>query len=179
MVAVDDILIHPRDRDLIVATHGRSLYALDGIQLLERWNARSLTDSVQFAPPRPAWEWYRRTLGGRWGQRNFLAKNPPFGAWFDYFLPRDLDDDVTIAVTDSAGHKIRSLTGPKDAGFHRVVWDLVAGEPRTRIGRREWLDQPRYVRPGRYTVTLTAARAKPVTYPLEVRAVPGTERSEP
>jgi photosystem II stability/assembly factor-like uncharacterized protein len=179
MVAVDDILIHPRDRDLIVATHGRSLYALDGVQLLEHWNERSLVDTVQFTAPRPAWEYYRRTLGGKWGQRDFVAKNPPFGAWFDYFLPREVEDGVSIAVTDSAGHAIRSLTGPGEAGFHRVTWDLVAGEPRTRIGRREWLGQPGYVPPGSYKVKLTAGKAKPIEHSFDVRAVAGTARSEP
>ena len=178
MVAIDDILIHPRERDVIVATHGRSIYALDGAQLLEQWNARSLTDSVQFAPPRTAWEWYPRTLGGKWGQHDYLAKNPPFGAWFDYFLPRELEDDVAIAVTDSAGHPVRSLTGPATAGFHRVVWDLVGGDPKNRIAHREWDGQPGYVRPGRYSVKLSAGKAKPVDQPFEVRAVPGSRRTE-
>jgi photosystem II stability/assembly factor-like uncharacterized protein len=178
MVAIDDILIHPRERDVIVGTHGRSIYVLDGTQLLEQWNARSLVDTVQFAPPRPAWEWYPRTLGGKWGQREFLAKNPPFGAWFDYFLPRELEGGVAIAVNDSAGRTVRKLTGPGEPGFHRVVWDLVGGEPRNRIGRREWDGQPVYVPPGRYKVTLTAGKAKPIEHALDVRAVPGTQRSE-
>jgi photosystem II stability/assembly factor-like uncharacterized protein len=178
MVAIDDILIHPRERDVLVATHGRSVYALDGVQLLEQWNARSLVDTVQFAPPRTAWEWYARTLGGKWGQHDFLAKNPPFGAWFDYFLPRELEGGVSIAVTDSAGHAVRTLAGTGEPGFHRVVWDLVGGEPRTRIGRREWDGQPVFVPPGTYTVKLSAGKAKPLERALEVRAVPGSRRSE-
>ncbi len=173
-VAIDDILIHPRERDVIVATHGRSLYALDGIQLLEQWSPAALSDTVRFASPRPAWACYARTLGGKWGQRNFLAHNPPAGAWLDYFLPRELDGSVSIAIADSAGHAVRTLAGPGAAGFHRVVWDLVAGDPRTRIGRREWLGQAQFVPPGRYKVTLTAGKAKPVARALEVRAVPGT-----
>jgi photosystem II stability/assembly factor-like uncharacterized protein len=179
MVAVDDILVHPRDRDLLIATHGRSLYAVDGIQLLEQWNARSLTDTVQFAKPRPAWEWYRRTLGGKWGQRDYVAKNPPFGAWFDYFLPREIDDPVSISITDLQDHAIRTLTGPAEAGFHRVTWDLVAGEPRSRIGRREFAGQAPFVPPGRYKVKLTAGKAKPIEHEVEVLVVPGVTRSEP
>ena len=41
-VAVDDILVHPRDLDLIAATHGRSLYVIDDIRPLEE-----LTPEVQ------------------------------------------------------------------------------------------------------------------------------------
>jgi photosystem II stability/assembly factor-like uncharacterized protein len=176
-VAVDDIAVHPRDRDLLVATHGRSLYVLDGIQLLEGWNARSLTDTVQFAAPRGAWAYYPRTLGGKWGQRDWLGKNPPFGAWFDYFLPREVEGGVSIAVADSGGVALRTLTGPGEAGFHRVVWDLVAGDPKDRVRRTEWR-QPQYVGPGRYKVTLTAGKAAPIARTVEVKAVPGTYKTE-
>lgn len=177
-VAVDDIRIHPRERDLIVATHGRSLYVLDGIQLLEQWNARSLSDTVQFAPPRRAWAYYPRTLGGRWGQRNFLGANPPFGAWFDYFLPREVEGGVSIAVTDSAGGAVRTLSGPGTPGFHRVAWDLVAGEPRDRVRRDEWPGQNEFVPPGSYKATLSAGKAAPRVNTFEVRALPGVYKSE-
>lgn len=177
-VAVDDILIHPRERDVIVATHGRSLYVLDGAQLLEQWTPRALADTVTFASPRTAWSFHPRTLGGRWGQGAFLARNPPAGAWFDYFLPRALDGGVSITVSDAAGRAVRSLDGPGEAGFHRVVWDLVAGDPKQRIGRREWAGQPARVPAGRYKVTLRAGAAKPVEREFAVRALPGITRTE-
>ncbi len=176
-VAVDDIAVHPREHDLIVATHGRSLWVLDDIGLLEHWSARAATDTVTFAAPRPAWAYYPRPLGGKWGQADWLGKNPPFGAWFDYFLPREVEGGVTIAVADSAGRTVRRLTGPGRAGFHRVVWDLVPGEPRDRIPRAEW-PQPEYAAPGHYRVTLQAGKSRPIERQLELRAFPGTYRSE-
>ena len=135
-VAVDDILVHPRERDLIVATHGRSLYVLDGIQLLEEWtpaalvglgDVRDTANRVGLLAPHA-----RRQVG----PARLLAKNPPFGAWFDYFLPRELEDGVSIAVTDSAGHAVRTLEGPGEPGFHRVTWDLQAGDPKNADRRR-------------------------------------------
>ena len=42
-VAVDDILIHPRERDLIAGTHGRSIYVMDDITPYEHWSARVLS----------------------------------------------------------------------------------------------------------------------------------------
>src|SRR5262249_9410559 len=45
-VAVDDIVIHPRARDLVIATHGRSVYVLDDVAPLERWSPKALSDSV-------------------------------------------------------------------------------------------------------------------------------------
>ncbi|MFN8586999.1 MAG: glycosyl hydrolase [Candidatus Eisenbacteria bacterium] len=171
-VAIDDIHIHPRDRDLVLATHGRSLYAVDGIHVLEALTAGAVNDTVTFAAPRKAWVYETRTLGGKWGQRQWLGKNPPKGAWFDYFLPRDLDGGVSLTVKDSTGRVVRSLTGPGKAGFHRVVWDLAPGEAKDRIARGEWFGQP-YVRPGRYSVALTAGKAAVRERSFQVEALPG------
>ena len=177
-VAVDDIHTQPRDLDLVVGTHGRSMYILDGVQVFEEWNARTLSDTVSFFTPKTAWAWHRRGIGGKFGSDDFSAKNPPFGAWLDYFTPRELEGGVSIAIADSAGREVRTLSGPGEAGFHRVVWDLTAGDPKTRIPRTEYSGQPPLVKPGRYRVTLTAGRARVRTQWVEVRAVPGTYLTE-
>jgi hypothetical protein len=134
---------------------------------------------MTFAPPRTAWAYYPRTLGGKWGQRDWLGKNPPFGAWLDYFLPRELEGGVSFAIADSAGRAVRTLEGPGAAGFHRVVWDLQAGDPKNRIHRDEWGGQPRYVDAGRYKVTLTAGKAKSIERMLAVRHLAGSVRTDP
>lgn len=178
-VAVDDILVHPRERDLVVATHGRSLYVLDGIQMLEDWGRGAPGDSVRFAPPRRAWGYYPRPLGGRWGQADFLGANPPFGAWFDYFLPREVEGGVKFTIADASGRTVRTLPGPGTPGFHRVTWDLHALDPRERIQRDEWPGQHPFVPDGTYRITLAAGRAAPRVRTVEVRAVPGSLRPEP
>ena len=35
-VRIDDILVHPRDNDLIVGTHGRSIWIIDDITPLQQ-----------------------------------------------------------------------------------------------------------------------------------------------
>jgi hypothetical protein len=177
-VAVDDIAIHPREHDLVIGTHGRSLWVMDDILPLEHWTARTPTDSVTFFPPRGASAYYTLGLGGIWGNRMFRAKNPPFGAYFDYYLGVDFDDGVSITVADSSGKAVRTLHGPGTHGLHRVTWDLQAGEPRERIGRPEWGGQPLFVPPGPYKVTLAAGEAAPVHRSLEVRHAPGTADGE-
>jgi len=177
-VAVDDIHIQPRDLDVVVATHGRSLYVLDGAQCFEEWSPRALQDTVTLFTPKTAWAWHKRSLGGKFGSDEWSAKNPPFGAWIDYFVPREVEGGVSIAVADSSGKAVRSLTGPGEAGFHRVVWDLTAGDPKLRIRRSELSGQPPLVRPGRYKVEVRAGRSAPRSASLEVRAIPGTYLSE-
>lgn len=172
-VAVDDILIHPRERDLIIGTHGRSIYVLDGIQALEQWSPSVPADSVTLFVPRAATAFYPRSYSAS-GQRPFFAKNPPFGAWFDYFVSTELEGGVSLAVADSAGRAVRKLTGPGTVGFHRVAWDLQPGEPNQRLERTEWNGQPAYVRVGRYTVTLSAGQIREQKQSFDVRQVPNT-----
>jgi hypothetical protein len=115
-VAVDDIQIHPRERDLVIGTHGRSVYVLDDITALEGWGDGVLRDPVTFFPPRGATAYLHRTIGGVWGQRMFTAKNPAFGAYFNYFVSKWTGDGVSITVADSAGQTLRSLSGSGTPG---------------------------------------------------------------
>ena len=101
-VAVDDILIHPRDRDLIVGTHGRSLYVLDDITALEHWTPAVTRDPVTLFAPRPATAFRYRTMSGQWGQRRFSAKNPAFGAYLNYFVKAYDGEGVTLTIADSS-----------------------------------------------------------------------------
>jgi photosystem II stability/assembly factor-like uncharacterized protein len=171
-VAVDDIQIHPRERDLVIGTHGRSVYVLDDITPYERWTDGVLSDPVTFFAPRPATAYLHRTIGGVWGQRAFTARNPAFGATFNYFVREWTGEGVSLAVADSAGKQLRTLTGPGTPGLHRVSWDL-QGEPKERIGRPEWNNAPEFVKAGRYTVTLTYGKSQPIKRTVEVRVAEG------
>jgi hypothetical protein len=72
-VRVDDILIHPRDRDLIVATHGRSIWIMDDITPLEQMKPPTDTTSVVLFNPRPAIMWKNDSSASR------SAANRDFG----------------------------------------------------------------------------------------------------
>ena len=177
-VAVDDILIHPRDRDLIAGTHGRSIYVLDDITPLEQWTAEAARAAVTLFAPRPATAFYARTSSGEWGQRRFSAKNPAFGAAFTYYVKEWTGDGVSLAVSDSAGKTVRKLTGPGTPGLHRVTWDLQR-DPKERLRRSEWGDQPEFVPPGTYSVELTYGKTPRQKRPLLVRHAPGTTDPAP
>ena len=171
-VAVDDIAIHPRERDLVIGTHGRSAWVMDDISPLERWTARALSDSITVFAPRPATAFYFRPLGGLWSQRIFSANNPAFGASLNYFVKQDTGEGVSITVADSAGRTMRKLEGPGTPGLHRVVWDLQE-DPKQRIARPEWSDQPEFVPPGMYTITFSYGNLEGIKRTLEVKHAPG------
>jgi photosystem II stability/assembly factor-like uncharacterized protein len=124
----DDVLVHPRDQDLVLATHGRSFYVLDDISALQQ-----LTDDVIAKPehifrPRPAILWDEDKLtwhGG--GDERFRAKNPP-DAVLSYYLKSVASGPVKLQIVDGSGAVVKELDGSREAGIHRVAWDLHKSE---------------------------------------------------
>jgi photosystem II stability/assembly factor-like uncharacterized protein len=124
-VPIYDIAQHPRDNDLILGTHGRSIWILDDLTPIQQagkvpGNRHALFDL------RPARQFNR--AHDRWwmaGDRKFYGTNPPFGAIMNYRLAGNAKD-VRFTVRDGSGAVIRTLHGgiPTSPGIHRVVWDL-------------------------------------------------------
>jgi len=181
-VPVRDIQIHPRDNDLLVATHGRGLYILDDITPLQHVHDAIRTETELF-DLRPATRWTIWNKDGNLGQGVWKAPNPPTGAIIDYYLKSDQKDPVTITIADKSGKTIRTMTNaPKTAGVNRFVWDLRYDGPRPSQsaagGRRGGDLDPEIVArfigagaptvvPGEYVVKLHAA-GKDMTKPLVV-----------
>jgi len=76
-VAVHDLVIHPRDRDLIAGTHGRGLYILDDISALEQWNAEIAASPVHLFVQRQATLWVDQSRSGQLGEDTYAGTNPP------------------------------------------------------------------------------------------------------
>lgn len=122
----DDLVIHPRDNDLVVATHGRSLWILDDLAPLVEWTPDVARRPLQLFSIRPA------TIFNYWestsyrGQEAYVGENPADGALLSYHLAQAVDS-VRITVTQPArgGAVVRRLSGSGAAGVvHRVTWDL-------------------------------------------------------
>jgi hypothetical protein len=62
-VPVHDLQIHPRDRELIAATHGRSIWIVD-IAALEQLHDSVLAADAHLFAPRTAYEYGEQMIGG-------------------------------------------------------------------------------------------------------------------
>jgi photosystem II stability/assembly factor-like uncharacterized protein len=172
-VRVDDIAIQPQAHDLLLGTHGRSLWVLDNIRPLEQWNSvRSA--NLDLFDLRPAVEWRAYIDGNGFnGQNTFFAPNPPDGALIDYFLQQSSAkaEPVKITIRNKNGETVRELKGPGDNGIHRVAWDLRYETPAKPADIQVWgieqgffiyrvlpnLGMPApYVEPGDYTVEIAS-----------------------
>jgi photosystem II stability/assembly factor-like uncharacterized protein len=171
-VAVDDILVHPRDRDLIVATHGRSLYVVDDLTPLQQLTREVRSAEAHLFPPRPALGAHL-TLG--WedsaGAAEFRGQNPPEGALVSFFLREATGEPVKIAIENALGQTMANLTAPGLAGLGRVNWDL---KPTKDVLSEYGGEGAKLVRPGDYKVKLSYGKATS-EQGLKVEIMPGIE----
>ncbi len=147
-VPVDDILIHPRDNDLIVGTHGRSIWILDDITPLEQLTEAALNSDLHVFETQPAtaWRTANRTTSASTGHKTFRGPNPPNGVLVHYYLKSKVEAPeggqgvqgrsggqagrVRVTIADSDGRTIRTINNaPGEAGINRVVWDMRMNSP--------------------------------------------------
>ncbi|MGE5686714.1 MAG: WD40/YVTN/BNR-like repeat-containing protein [Gemmatimonadota bacterium] len=172
-VAVDDILIHGRDLDLIAATHGRSLYVIDDIRPVEELTPEVQAKDVHLFSIRPAFgrhrfEGWKESAGAA----VFRGPNPPEGALISWYLRRYTGDSVHVAVTNAAGQPVANFAAPGVAGIGRLAWDL---HPTKDLLQRYGGQGAELLVPaGEYTVTLTFGTLKE-TGKVQVSIAPGVE----
>jgi len=172
---VDDILIHPRDGDLIAGTHGRGVLIADDITPLQQLTPAVLSADATLFDVRPGVAYLNDvTLGQQvGGQRVFTGENAPRGTVINYYLKSAATGDVKISIADGTGRVVRTIDGTKNAGLNRVLWNL-APTPRPGAGGGfgggggggGGGGNVPSVDPGSYTVTLTVngrTLTKPVT----------------
>jgi photosystem II stability/assembly factor-like uncharacterized protein len=128
--SVMDLVVHPRDHDLVIATHGRSLFILDDVAPL-----RDLTDAVTSTPlhlfPIPAARQFLsepRVEGNGLGHGEFEGENRPYGALLTFWL-----DAEGVPHPDPEVERRRKAQRPAPAATEES-----AGESRRRgmRGRR-------------------------------------------
>ncbi|MGQ0648516.1 MAG: WD40/YVTN/BNR-like repeat-containing protein [Gemmatimonadaceae bacterium] len=168
----DDVLVHPRTRDIIVGTHGRSIWILDDAGPIAEWSPAMANRRVHLFAVRDAtvfqyWQDFSYRAHGA-----YAGDNPPDGALISYYLGH-APAKVTITVKAPDGRQVRTLDGPRGAGtIQRVSWDLrhqpppggAVGPGGEEGGARDALPRPPraiddrgpFVSPGVYTVTVDA-----------------------
>ncbi len=159
-VPVNDFLIHPRDNDLVLATHGRGLWILDRIDSLQQLTPAVLASPAHLFTIEAAREIRYTNPKAHQGDMVFRGQNPPAGAIIDYYL-REGGGTPALSVLDAKGRVVRRLDATAGRGINRVVWDLRHAPFETGMqgesGRRgRALDGP-FVEPGEYAVRLEAA----------------------
>jgi photosystem II stability/assembly factor-like uncharacterized protein len=180
VVPVDDILLHPRENDLIVGTHGRGIYIMPDVTPLERLSPDMMAEVGRAFPSRSIM-WAERGDWPFYGA-TFSAPNPPRGARIRYYLRDSISnvaavdggngshdeadgEDFSLTITDMSGKHVRTLDAPSLPGINEVIWDWRYDPPYERTddseaesggpgSRRGGAPQGPIVMPGNYTVSM-------------------------
>jgi photosystem II stability/assembly factor-like uncharacterized protein len=153
-IAFRDITIQRRENDLVGASFGRGFYILDDITPLRNFDRSMMTGNATMFPIKDA-KWYRQNSRvGSQGDNEYKAKNSPFGAVFNYYLPekfKSLKDErkarektntdfpgwdaieaenlqkgpeVLIIIKDGNGNVVNRVKGSNLKGFNQANWRL-------------------------------------------------------
>ncbi len=176
-----------KEQDLVVATHGRSIWILDDLTPLHQ-----LAEGVVESPAvlyRPGLT-YRLQRAGRGGGR--AIANPPNGALIRYFLAEEQEEDVEVTLTflDALGEEVRSFPGrpekeddrkvPAEAGMNEFEWDMTYPPlvlPEKVLNYMGYTGGPTVI-PGEYQVRLTVgdwSRTEPLVIRKDPRLAQVTE----
>ena len=192
-VAVHDLVV--KDDDLIVGTHGRSIWILDDLQPVREMNERISQSEVHVFPVADAVRW--RMGIGTWASRHGRFSNPPYGASIYYFLKQKPKGELKVEIVDAQNRVVNTLSSvPREPDFsseyddpeefkkaalsvepgvQRAVWNLRwEGARKIKGGKIDTGDPaegPLAV-PGPYTVRLTVD-GRTLNSPLRVVPDPG------
>jgi hypothetical protein len=167
-----------KNDDLIVATHGRSFWILDGISALRQMEATTASEEVHLYQPSTAIRY--RGPGFQLPATIPVGANPPTGVVIDYFLKSAPKDGVTLEILDAKGTVVRKYSSkkpsegaspdeeefgisrpgealPAEVGLNRFVWDMRSEAPARVPGAVSWGGRPSgpLVAPGTYQIKLT------------------------
>lgn len=127
-IPVHDLVIHPRENDLVVGTFGRGFYIAD-ISPLQELTREVMDSDVHFFDIETKVQWVmpRQTAVA---DQNFAGENEPQGVMLNYYLKDSIPGGVTLSVYDGA-ILINEFESPGNAGLNSVMWGM------TRRGRKK------------------------------------------
>jgi photosystem II stability/assembly factor-like uncharacterized protein len=159
---INDLVVQPRENDLVLATHARGIWILDHINALQELTAERMAAQAHLFTVQPATMRRLTNTKAHAGDMLFRGENPINGAVIDYWL-RDASfaDSISITIRDARGADVATVQPTRVAGVNRVSWNLrLPSLPAMPSASDDDEDGPRgaplgrWVAPGRYTVRL-------------------------
>ncbi|MDH3650361.1 MAG: hypothetical protein OEQ53_11795, partial [Saprospiraceae bacterium] len=136
-VSIYDLLIHPRESDLIAGTHGRSIWILDDITPLQQMDAVVLSSDAWLFEQKTATSWQNTSRGGQRGHFLFAGENPPTirntssipraqfqsDAMISYYIAATFEKAPLLEITDPSGIRRFKTELEGTPGIHRFIWN--------------------------------------------------------
>ncbi len=132
-VVVRDLMIHPRENDLIVGTYGRGAWITDISPL------QQITRELPGKPlhlfniePKPQMNFSQQASWGNYqmtGSNHLNSPNEPVGLEIWYYLGETSKDDLIIKITDRDGHQVFERKLEQKPGFGKTYWNTMRAVP--------------------------------------------------
>ena len=127
-VPVHDLVVHPREQDLILGSYGRDLW-ITNISALQELSDRVLDQEVYLFTVKPTVQRILWSFGANdylFGQRHLSTPNEPNGMLIRYYL-KSSGASAAVVVADEKGVEVARLQGSANAGINTVVWNTRLG----------------------------------------------------
>lgn len=118
---VHDLKIHPRENDLIVATHGRGIFITD-ISPLQELSSAVLAKEIHLFAAESKVRWVSNR-NSHSSSINFSGESEPNGIVIYYYLRNNLSTEVKVLVY-KGNQIINEMKGSNAPGLHSVVWNM-------------------------------------------------------
>jgi photosystem II stability/assembly factor-like uncharacterized protein len=130
---VHDLVIQPRENDLVIGTHGRGIFILDDLTPLEHLARAKQVATAFLYPVQDALQYQPNgSRSSGMGSSGFTGENPTPGARIAYLVNElPADTRATLSIIDPAGAIVRDLPIDREPGLHVPIWDMRVGPPLT------------------------------------------------
>ena len=159
-VAIFEVAQHEGIDEIVLATHGRSLWACD-VSTLRKLDMTKQQEKALLVKPNDVIRWRRSSRRGGTLQR-FVSENPNSSAALWYTLPKESESSI-VKVLDIEGKTLAELKGGTSAGLNSVRWNLAASAGRGR---------QRFISIGDYRVVLVVDGKEVGSQVLSVKSDP-------
>ena len=125
---VQDLVIHPRENDLVAATHGRGIFITD-ISPLQELTSEVLARDAHLFDIESKIKW---VVPGRMNSSssNYWGESEANGIVVYYYLKNKIEGDVKVTVY-KGNVEINEIKGSSSPGIHKIVWDMTKRRKRT------------------------------------------------
>jgi photosystem II stability/assembly factor-like uncharacterized protein len=169
-VAVRDLVVHPRESDLVLATHGRGIWIIDDISPLRALTPDLMAKTAALIEGAPAVQYIQSNGGWAEGDESFAGPSRPTDAFIDYYQKgRHIFGDLKIEIFDQDGKLVDTVPGSKHRGLNRAIWSMQLKAPIVPPAASALFSaaQGPRVLPGTYTIKMTKGD-QVYTEPLKV-----------
>jgi photosystem II stability/assembly factor-like uncharacterized protein len=126
---VHDLLVHPRQNDLVVGSYGRGIFVTN-IAPLQELSDAVLAEEVHLFTIQPTVQRITWSFGANdyiFGQTHLQTPNEPEGMVIRYYVRSDVASGATVVIADAGGREVARLQGRSAAGINTVVWNTRVG----------------------------------------------------